>query len=176
MLFASVAADEMSVVLDGRTAARGIDDDRIEAARHFCAPGGDVSARQRLALGAAAHVQRQRAATADARRDHDLAAVPLQKPDGRRIDVAVERLLRAARQQGDARLSGTFGEKDCRRKNFARGGRAAARSIRLRRRAGRRPATDSQAAQAAAPAQNAADRAKARASSRRSMRSPSGRR
>ena len=65
-------------------------------------------------------MQRQRAATADAGRQHDLAAMPLQQPDGRRINVAVERLLRTARQQTHARLPGTFGRIDSRRENFRR--------------------------------------------------------
>ena len=85
----------------------------------FCAPGGDVGARQRLALRVAAHVQRQSATTADTRRNHDLATVTLQKADRRRIDIAIERLLRAAWQQRHAHFSLTFCRIDCREENFS---------------------------------------------------------
>src|SRR6202012_1039291 len=98
----------MPIVLDGGAAAGRIHDDRIEAVRELGAPGIYVVARERLTLVAAAHMQGPRATTAAARRDHALAAVALQQPKGRRIDVAIERLLGTARQQGDTQFSGAL--------------------------------------------------------------------
>ena len=74
----------------------------------------------RLGLRLAAHMKRQRAATADTGRNHDLAPATLQQADGRRVDVAIERLLRAARQQRDPHFSLAFCRIDCGEKNFSR--------------------------------------------------------
>ena len=74
-----VVREQLTVFLESRSAARGVGDDGIEATVHH---GIDVAAGQLARLIAHAGVQVQRAATALVFRDHHLAAVLLQYPNG----------------------------------------------------------------------------------------------
>ena len=96
--FAVLGFEQMAIILHRRAAARRIHNHRH---RHLCtrAHEADILSRQRPAFFLTAHMQWQRAAAARTLRDHDLAAMPCQHPNGGSINLAIERLLRATRQQ-----------------------------------------------------------------------------
>jgi len=90
-----VFAQHEAVILDGRTAARGIDHDGVE---RLSRPSVDVRAGKSQRGRLLPQMVDQRAATAAARRDDDLAAETGQKPDRRFIYLRRQHPLGAARQ------------------------------------------------------------------------------
>jgi hypothetical protein len=114
-----VAGQHMAVILDRGTATRSIDYDRIETARgELARPGCNVGAGRTVCIGLASHVQGERAAAASAPGDQDLAAVPGEQADGRRVDRTIERLLRAAREQRHPFAARTLRRKRARRQQL----------------------------------------------------------
>jgi hypothetical protein len=96
-----VVAEQMAVVLHGRAAARGVDDDRVAVLEH----------RDRLARLVARvdpRVELQRAAAARLGRRPDLEPLGRQHADGDRVDVAEEDALDAALQEADAAALGAL--------------------------------------------------------------------
>ena len=97
----------MPVVLDGGAAARGVDDDGIDAVApvHQLGPGVDVALGEGDRFGLAAHVMHQRAAAAGAGRHLHVDAAPRQQADGGVVDLGAQHLLGAAGEQDDAPLA-----------------------------------------------------------------------
>src|SRR5215831_17492454 len=93
---AGLAREQMAVILHSRAASRSIDDEGVEPACANLFPSANILPCKGARLLLASHMQIERAAAARSDRDHYLAAVPPQQPDGRGIDIAIKRLLRAA--------------------------------------------------------------------------------
>ena len=97
-----IAFEHVAIVLHGRPTPGGVDDDRVEPVAPMLGhPGPDVGGGGGMAEVFLAHVMGECPATADAVRDHHIAAMPGQEADRGRVDVVVERPLRAACHQGD---------------------------------------------------------------------------
>jgi hypothetical protein len=97
-----VVGEQMSIIFHSRPAAGRIHDHGVQSGRQLLFPGRQVGQCQRPRLIHPAHMERQRTAAARARRDDHGTPMALKQPDRGRIDVAVERLLGAAREQRDA--------------------------------------------------------------------------
>ena len=122
-----IVAEHEAVVFYRRSAAGGVDHDRVEpAGLDLTGPRQDVGAREGVTV--LAEVMVERAAAASALGDHDLAAVPGQEADRRLVDLRRQHLLRAsgrAARRG-ARLADALGT-TCGRSKAERSGAASGR-------------------------------------------------
>ena len=94
-----IVGEQVAVVLEMGSAARGVGNDRVERARGR--PGPDVGARRPARAFPIPHVMNQRAAAPAARHHGHIATQPREKANRRLVDPGGKDLLRATVEQGD---------------------------------------------------------------------------